>query len=42
MYFAMEYVSMMDWWKIGFIVSLSNLLVWGTIGFAWWKILGIW
>ncbi|MCC6365771.1 MAG: DASS family sodium-coupled anion symporter [Bryobacterales bacterium] len=42
MYFAMEYVSMKDWWKIGFAVSLSNLLVWGTIGFAWWKLLGIW
>jgi divalent anion:Na+ symporter, DASS family len=42
MFFAHEYVSLKQWWKIGFVVSLANLAVWGTIGFAWWKVLGIW
>jgi DASS family divalent anion:Na+ symporter len=42
MFFAQEYVSLKQWWKIGFVVSLANLAVWSTIGFAWWKLLGIW
>lgn len=42
MYFAMDYISMKDWWKIGFFMSIVNILIWGTIGFAWWKFLGIW
>lgn len=42
MYFAQGYVSMKDWWRVGFIVSLCHLAVWGTAGFAWWKLLGLW
>lgn len=42
MYFAQEYVSMKDWWRVGFVVSLLNILIWSTVGFAWWKALGIW
>lgn len=42
MYYAQEYVSLKTWWRVGFIVSLVNIAVWSTIGFAWWKIIGIW
>lgn len=42
MFFAHGYVPFGTWWKIGFQVSLATLLVWGTVGFAWWKFLGIW
>lgn len=42
MYFAQDYTSMRDWWRIGFVVSLVNLAIWSTVGFAWWKLLGIW
>jgi DASS family divalent anion:Na+ symporter len=42
LFFAQDYVSLRDWWRIGFIISLLNLLIWGTIGFGWWKILGLW
>jgi DASS family divalent anion:Na+ symporter len=42
MFFAHEYVSMKLWWRIGFIVSLVNILIWSTIGFAWWKLIGVW
>jgi len=42
MYFSIDYVTMKDWWKVGFIVSLVNLAVWSTVGFLWWKVLGIW
>lgn len=42
MFFAHGYVSFQKWWKVGFVVSLANLAVWSTIGFAWWKLIGIW
>ncbi|HUQ93620.1 MAG TPA: DASS family sodium-coupled anion symporter [Bryobacteraceae bacterium] len=42
MFFAQDYLTMREWWKIGFIVSLVNILVWGTVGFAWWKAIGVW
>jgi len=42
MYFAHEYVSMKDWWRVGFVVSVVNLTIWSTIGFAWWKLIGVW
>jgi DASS family divalent anion:Na+ symporter len=42
MFFAHDYVSLRDWWRIGFVVSLLNIAVWSTIGFGWWKLLGIW
>ena len=42
MFFAHDYVSMKTWWRIGFIISLVNIAVWSTIGFAWWKLVGVW
>jgi divalent anion:Na+ symporter, DASS family len=42
MFFAQEYVSLRKWWSVGFVVSLANLAIWSTVGFAWWKLLGIW
>jgi DASS family divalent anion:Na+ symporter len=42
MFFAQGYVPMGTWWRIGFLISLITVTVWGTVGFAWWKFLGIW
>jgi DASS family divalent anion:Na+ symporter len=42
MFFAHEYVPLKTWWKVGFIISLVNIAVYSTIGFAWWKLLGYW
>ena len=42
MYFAADYVSMKKWWQIGFLVSVVNLLIWTTVGFGWWKLIGLW
>ena len=42
MFFAHGYVPFGTWWKIGFQVSLVTVLIWATVGFAWWKFLGIW
>jgi DASS family divalent anion:Na+ symporter len=40
--FATGYVTRGEWWKVGFYVSVANVLIWLTIGFAWWKFLGFW
>ena len=42
MFFAHGYVSLGRWWKVGAAVSLVNIAVWTTVGFAWWKLLGLW
>lgn len=40
--FAQQYVSFADWWRVGFLASIVNLVIWLTAGFAWWKVLGLW
>ena len=40
--FGVGYVSRADWWRAGLYVSIANLLIWLTIGIAWWKVLGHW
>lgn len=42
MFFAHHYVSLQKWWKAGFVISLVNLAIWSTVGFGWWKLIGIW
>ncbi len=42
MFFAQDYVSLKQWWKIGLLASLVNLALWSVIGFGWWKLIGIW
>ncbi len=40
--FGSGYVELGDWWRIGFIVSLVNIVIWLGVGGVWWKILGLW
>lgn len=40
--FGSGYVSMENWWVMGYIMSLVNLSVWGIVGGLWWKALGYW
>ncbi|MFH2129755.1 MAG: anion permease [bacterium] len=40
--FGSGYVSLGDWWKMGFIMSVVNLSVWVVAGSLWWKVLGYW
>ena len=42
MFFSQGYASMRTWWRVGFVVSLVNLTIWSTVGFAWWKLIGVW
>lgn len=36
------YVTMGEWWKAGFIMSIVEITVFASIGVIWWKILGYW
>lgn len=36
------YVNLPTWWRIGFIVSLINIVIWLGVGGLWWKIIGLW
>lgn len=38
--FGSGYVSMTEWWKWGFIVSVLNLIIFGIGCAIWWKVLG--
>jgi DASS family divalent anion:Na+ symporter len=40
--FGTGYVTMRDWWRVGFFVSLAHVAIWLTIGFGWWRVLGHW
>ena len=40
--FAQGYLEVGEWWRVGFVVSIVNLAIWTTVGFSWWKLLGLW
>jgi divalent anion:Na+ symporter, DASS family len=40
--FGSGYVPMSDWWRLGFLISVINIVIWLGIGGLWWKVLGIW
>jgi DASS family divalent anion:Na+ symporter len=42
MYFAQDYNSLKQWWLAGGVASVVNIAIWSTVGFAWWKLIGIW
>jgi len=41
-YFGAGYVDQGSWWRMGFYVSLINLVIWAGVGGVWWKLLGFW
>lgn len=38
-YFGAGYIDMPTWWKLGFLVSLANVIIWLGAGSLWWKVL---
>ncbi|MCB9453247.1 MAG: anion permease [Anaerolineaceae bacterium] len=40
--FGAGYVELSDWWKIGLLVSVINIVIWLGAGGLWWKIIGLW
>ena len=41
-YFGAGYVSQGDWWRLGFRISVINLVIWMGVGMVWWKVVGLW
>ena len=41
-YFGTGYVKQGQWWTIGLIASILNIIIWSTVGLGWWKVLGWW
>ncbi|MEN0057275.1 MAG: anion permease [Bdellovibrio sp.] len=40
--FGAGYVTMGEWWRWGFVVSVLNLIIWLGASAAWWKVIGLW
>lgn len=40
-FFGGGYVTLKDWYKMGFIFLLFNFVVWVSVGAVWWKALGL-
>jgi DASS family divalent anion:Na+ symporter len=36
------YVRLADWWRLGLLVSVVNIVIWLGLGGLWWKLLGLW
>ena len=41
-YFGAGYNTQRSWWTLGLITSVVTILIWSVVGFAWWKVLGLW
>jgi DASS family divalent anion:Na+ symporter len=41
-YYGTNYIPFANWWKIGGILGFSHIIIWGVIGSAWLKALGMW
>jgi DASS family divalent anion:Na+ symporter len=41
-FFGSGYIPQGTWWKIGFIMSVINLIIFIGIGGLWWKAVGLW
>ncbi len=39
--FGTGYVKITEWWRLGFMVSVLNILIWVLVGVLWWKIIGL-
>ncbi|WP_239374997.1 DASS family sodium-coupled anion symporter [Snodgrassella gandavensis] len=38
--FGSGYVTLGEWWKVGFIMSVIELMIFVVVGGIWWKVLG--
>lgn len=41
-FFGAGYVTQSAWWRLGFVVSVVNLLIWSGVALPYWKLIGIW
>lgn len=41
-YFGTGYIDQGTWWKLGFELSVVNMVIWIGLGSIWWKVIGLW
>jgi DASS family divalent anion:Na+ symporter len=41
-FFSAGYVRQSEWWRLGFLISLVDLILWLGVGGCWWKLIGYW
>ena len=41
-FFGSGYITQAEWWRLGFIMSVVYIFVYGTVGILWWKVIGLW
>jgi DASS family divalent anion:Na+ symporter len=41
-FFGSGYISVKEWWTVGFMISVVQLILWNSIGALWWKAIGLW
>ncbi|HWQ61573.1 MAG TPA: anion permease, partial [Negativicutes bacterium] len=41
-FFGAGYIPQGTWWRIGFIMSVINLIIFVGFGSIWWKVAGLW
>jgi DASS family divalent anion:Na+ symporter len=40
--FGSGYVTMGNWWRVGFVMCVVELLIFAVVGGVWWNVLGYW
>lgn len=41
LFYGSGYVTIKDWWRVGFILSLVNIFIWFILGTIWWDLMGL-
>ena len=41
-FFGAGYVTQGKWWTIGLICAIVTMFIFFTVGFGWWKVIGLW
>ena len=41
-FFGAGYVDQATWWKLGFLVSVVNLAIFGGMAVSYWRLIGLW
>lgn len=41
-FFGAGYLRQSEWWRVGFLISVTDLLIWMGVGVGWWKLIGFW
>jgi DASS family divalent anion:Na+ symporter len=41
-FFGAGYLRQSEWWRVGFLISLADMVIWLGVGIGWWKLIGFW